>query len=342
MIIEDYPATIRYILSTRSESRLRTSHQLPVQMQGVALPDAEVGYTEGDFGYFATQEIRRKDWVIGWQHFSMASPLILHFTTARPMVAMVCILKGKLSYDLFGHGNFMMTQGRYGFYYIPPHTENSTFLVEGGHEVVYFSFSADFLSSFVSQHAAFQELYDAQQQEEKRGQVFPVFKTGVEERRILDAMRLTNLLGPARLIFLQARIHDLLVSYFTSLEIADGSQFREESQRERFREIETFIQENYHLPLKIHFLSRKAGMNQRSFEKGFKAYFGVKAKEYIEHLRVKLATDLLKNSDMPITTIAYHVGFAGTNYFSFVFRKLQHCSPREYRQRFAEKNSNFL
>ncbi|WP_177192186.1 helix-turn-helix domain-containing protein [Chitinophaga arvensicola] len=305
----------------------------------MALKDAQVWYTEGDFGYFATQEISRKDWVIGWQHFSMRSPVILHFVTERPMVAVVCIIKGKLSYDLSGHGNFIMPQGKYGFYYIPPHTENSTFLAAGDHEVIYFSFSADFLSSFVSQHANFQELYDAQQNEVKRGYVFPVFKIGVEERRILDAMKLNNLLGPARLIFLQARINDLLISYFSSLEIADGSHLREEDQRERFRDIETFIQENYHLPLKIHFLSRKAGMNQRSFEKGFKAYFGVKAKEYIEHLRVKLATELLKNSDMPITTIAYHVGFAGTNYFSFVFRKLQGCSPREYRQRFS---GNFL
>lgn len=342
MIIDDYPATIRYILSTRSESGARPSRQLPEYFQPAVLKDAQVWYTEGDSGYFSTQEIKTKDWVIGWQNFSVHAPVILRFITNRPMVAIICMLKGKISYDLFGHGNFVMPKGKYGFYYIPPHTENNAFLMEDEHNIVYFSFSADFLSSFVAQHASFQELYDAQRNEVTRGHVFPSFKIGVAERKILDAIRQNSLGDPARLIFLHARINDLLLSYFTSLETIDNGQLRVADQRERFKEIEGFIQENYHLPLKIHFLSRKAGMNQRSFEKGFKAYFGVRAKEYIEHLRVKLAADLLKNSDMPITSIAYHVGFAGTNYFSFVFRKLQHCSPREYRQRFLDKNDKFL
>ncbi|MBS0032042.1 helix-turn-helix domain-containing protein [Chitinophaga sp. 22321] len=333
MIIDDYPATIKFSLSTKSDVTTESSPLLPLYYRHNALKGAFVTYTAGDFGCFSTQEIRHENWVMGWLNFSINDPVTLAFTTDQPMVALICTLKGKVAYELPGYGSFTLQRGRYGFYYIPPQMENKVLLAEDEHNTVYFSFSAVFLSSFAEQHANFQELYTAQQNAVKTGNVFPVFKIGIEERRILDAIRNSNLAGPAKHIFLQARINDLLVSYFSSLETTDQGQLRVEDQQVRFREIELFIQENYHLPLKMQFLSRKAGMNLRSFEKGFKGYFGVKAKEYIEQLRVKLATDLLKNSDMPITAIAYHVGFAGTNYFSFVFRKIQHCSPREYRQR---------
>ena len=337
MIIDDYPATIKFLFSTKSDVTTESSPLLPLHYRHHALKGAFVNYAAGDFGCFSIQEIRHEHWVMGWLNFSINDPAAFNFTTNQPMVALVCTLKGKVTYELPGYGSFTLQKGRYGFYYIPPHLENKVFLTADEHNTVYFSFSAAFLSSFAEQHANFQELYTAQQNGLKSGNVFPVFKIGIEERRILDAIRNSNLAGPAKLIFLQARINDLLVSYFSSLETTGKGQLRMEDQQERFREIELFIQENYHLPLKIQFLSRKAGMNLRSFEKGFKAYFGLKAKEYIEQLRVKLATDLLRNSDMPITAIAYHVGFAGTNYFSFVFRKIQHCSPREYRQRNEEK-----
>lgn len=342
MIIDDYPATIRFLLSTKSKETTESSPLLPLHYQHNALKGTFVTYTEGGFGCFATQEIRSEQWVMGWLNFSIRHPVPLSFVASKPMVALVCTLKGKVTYELPGYGNFTLQKGKYGFYYVPPHTTNHVFLTEEEHHAVYFSFSAPFLESFATQHANFQELYAAQQNEAKSGNVFPVFKIGIEERKILDAIRHNNLTGPAKQIFLQARINDLLVSYFSSLETIDKGQLRVEDQQERFKEIEKFIQENYHIPLKIQYLSRKAGMNLRSFEKGFKAYFGVKAKEYIEQLRVKLAADLLRNSDMPITAIAYHVGFAGTNYFSFVFRKILHCSPREYRQRGEEKKGELL
>lgn len=342
MIIDDYPATIRFLLSTKSKETTESSPLLPMHYQHNALKGAFVTYTEGGFGCFATQEIRSEQWVMGWLNFSIKQAVELSFVASKPMVALICTLKGKMAYELPGYGNFTLQKGKYGFYYIPPHTANDVFFVEEEHQVVYFSFSATFLESFATQHANFQELYAAQQTGVPTGNVFPIFKIGIEERKILDAIRHSNLTGPAKQIFLQARINDLLVNYFSSLDTIDKGQLRVEDQQERFKEIEKFIQENYHLPLKIQTLSRKVGMNLRSFEKGFKAYFGVKAKEYIEHLRVRLAADLLRNSDMPITAIAYHVGFAGTNYFSFVFRKIQHCSPREYRQRGEEKKGELL
>lgn len=56
--------------------------------------------------------------------------------------------------------------------------------------------------------------------------------------------------------------------------------------------------------------------------------------EYVTDKRIEKAKKLLKQTDKASGEIAREVGYKDSHYFSFVFKKLQGCSPREYR---AEK-----
>ena len=56
--------------------------------------------------------------------------------------------------------------------------------------------------------------------------------------------------------------------------------------------------------------------------------------EYMTEKRIDKAKKLLKQTDKTSGEIAKEVGYKDAHYFSFVFKKLQGCSPREYR---AEK-----
>lgn len=85
MIIDDYPATIRFLLSTKSDVTTESSPLLPLHYRHNALKGAFVSYTEGDFGCFATQEIRNAHWVMGWLNFSISHPVVLNFTTDQPI-----------------------------------------------------------------------------------------------------------------------------------------------------------------------------------------------------------------------------------------------------------------
>lgn len=53
--------------------------------------------------------------------------------------------------------------------------------------------------------------------------------------------------------------------------------------------------------------------------------------EYITEKRMEKAKRLLRNTDQSSGKIALEVGYKDPHYFSFVFRKSQGCSPREYR-----------
>jgi AraC-like DNA-binding protein len=43
------------------------------------------------------------------------------------------------------------------------------------------------------------------------------------------------------------------------------------------------------------------------------------------------AQALLKNTDMPIGKIAYEVGYNDQSYFTKVFKKRVHCTPKAFR-----------
>jgi len=53
--------------------------------------------------------------------------------------------------------------------------------------------------------------------------------------------------------------------------------------------------------------------------------------EYITEKRMEKAKHLLKDTDQSSGKIAMEVGYKDSHYFSFVFKKTQGCSPREYR-----------
>jgi AraC-like DNA-binding protein len=63
----------------------------------------------------------------------------------------------------------------------------------------------------------------------------------------------------------------------------------------------------------------------------FRGFFGKSVREYVNGVRLERARDLLLTTDLPVTTIAFDVGFRDSNYFSRVFTRAQGVSPRAFR-----------
>ena len=55
--------------------------------------------------------------------------------------------------------------------------------------------------------------------------------------------------------------------------------------------------------------------------------------EYLTHVRMEKAKELLMCSSKKASDIGYEVGYKDAHYFSYIFKKLQKCTPREYRLR---------
>lgn len=97
-------------------------------------------------------------------------------------------------------------------------------------------------------------------------------------------------------------------------------------------EVISCLEKRYRENWTISRISRIASMAPSTLLPVFKRVTGYSPIEYLLHVRMAKAADLLRKSDASISQIAEECGFTDSNYFSRQFRKHYSCSPREYRK----------
>lgn len=92
------------------------------------------------------------------------------------------------------------------------------------------------------------------------------------------------------------------------------------------------IKQEMHSPnMKIDDIARHMGMSRSVLYSKIKNAVGMTPIDLVHNLRLKQAQEMLRNSDRPVSDIAYAVGFSDPKYFSKVFRKEVGMSPTDYR-----------
>lgn len=78
-------------------------------------------------------------------------------------------------------------------------------------------------------------------------------------------------------------------------------------------------------------VAKVANISATYFSGVFSQQMGKTFVEYLTELRMQYARELLRCSDKSSGEIAYEVGYKDSHYFSFLFKKINGCSPRDYR-----------
>ncbi len=92
-----------------------------------------------------------------------------------------------------------------------------------------------------------------------------------------------------------------------------------------------FLAQNLDQKIDLETLADQVGLSRFHFTRAFKTSFGIPPYRYLLNLRIRKATDLLRSSQMPVTTIALEVGFSCPSEFARAFRQVMNCTPREFR-----------
>ena len=93
-----------------------------------------------------------------------------------------------------------------------------------------------------------------------------------------------------------------------------------------------YIQNNYTEKLSLEDISYIGGVSKSTCTTLFKKYLNDTPVNYLISYRLHKSSELLRNSDMPVTEIALEVGFSGISYYTEAFRKHFNMTPREYRK----------
>jgi AraC-like DNA-binding protein len=102
----------------------------------------------------------------------------------------------------------------------------------------------------------------------------------------------------------------------------------------RMGELIGLLERRYAQRWRLGDLAVVAHMSESSLLTTFREATGQSPIDYLIHLRIQRAAELLSRGGQSISEVASAVGFEDSNYFSRQFRQTMRMSPREYRRRF--------
>ena len=102
----------------------------------------------------------------------------------------------------------------------------------------------------------------------------------------------------------------------------------------RMSQIRSFVNCNFSREISIEEMAAHVGMNKSAFCTFVKKEIGLTFTNYVNDVRLNLASSALKESELRISEIGASVGLTDTPYFCRIFKKKFGMTPTEYRKSF--------
>ena len=151
--------------------------------------------------------------------------------------------------------------------------------------------------------------------------------------------------GRHRSMFLHARSLEILARAMASIPVSERQSDDEHlhgvvsrSTRRAVSKAQVILQENFITPPCLDTLSRQVGLSRSSLCAGFRTLLGKSIYEYAHELRMQQALRLLREPGVPVTDVAYAVGYQHPSSFSVAIQKRFGVSPRALRSRNADRS----
>ena len=112
---------------------------------------------------------------------------------------------------------------------------------------------------------------------------------------------------------------------------ASGHDVNDWTARDWAERITTRIQHYLYSPVSIADILSDIPLSDRQLARYFQQVHGMSIKRYQLHARLDEACDLLHDTDLAITTIAFELGFPSSQHFATQFRRYKGTTPTQWR-----------
>ncbi len=159
-----------------------------------------------------------------------------------------------------------------------------------------------------------------------------MFPLCTKKRNVLDGLLNHTFTGALENIFLNAKIHEILLYSLDCLidEKQEGFVCKflqdEHSLQAVYNSREILLQ-NIGNPITIKDLSRKVAINECYLKKGFKEVFGTTIFDFYQQQRMEHAKYLLYEKGLSVTDVSSLLGYSSISHFSAAFKKHTGLKP---------------
>lgn len=103
-------------------------------------------------------------------------------------------------------------------------------------------------------------------------------------------------------------------------------------------QLQHWLQNHYAEAVTVSGMARMAKLTERTFIRRFQCATRLNPSEYLQHLRIGKARELMESSQLAVEQIAWQVGYQDPAAFRRTFRKIMGLTPKEYRYRFLARS----
>ncbi|HFL7943007.1 TPA: helix-turn-helix domain-containing protein [Pseudomonas putida] len=138
-------------------------------------------------------------------------------------------------------------------------------------------------------------------------------------------------------------LHHQLYALLTRLSILQACQQSQDTviapALQRFKRFQELVEERFAQSHQVADYASQLGYTEKSLSRAVMAAMGVTSKAFIASRVALEAKRLLVHTNVPVASIALHLGFDEPTNFSKFFRREVHCTPAEFRRRKTTENS---
>jgi len=134
---------------------------------------------------------------------------------------------------------------------------------------------------------------------------------------------------PGYPIMLRAQLLQILAAMVSDLATGEGIN-RQSAYRTEIAEAVAFMHAHYAEAIDLQTLSLSKHFSVNHFRKLFKEATGRTPLEFLTHLRMEKAKELLQTGALTVGKVSALVGYEDIHYFSKLFKKLEGMSPKNY------------
>lgn len=130
----------------------------------------------------------------------------------------------------------------------------------------------------------------------------------------------------------------IFITLLCKIYSTNSSSIHLTSADESFMKSISYIHEHYNKKITIDDLVKIAQLSRSAYIKKFKSICKMTPTSYLGKRRIEAAENLLKNTQLSITEIAYRTGFYDSAHFTKTFETENKISPLAFRKKYSKKH----
>ncbi|MBM7599957.1 two-component system response regulator YesN [Virgibacillus halotolerans] len=107
--------------------------------------------------------------------------------------------------------------------------------------------------------------------------------------------------------------------------------------KQYINQAKAYIHQHFEQAMTLEDVADTVGLSPNYFSNMFKQEFGATFIDYLTEVRLQKAKQLLEENELSLKEISYLIGYKDPNYFSRVFKKHYHESPKHFQQTIFKK-----